>query len=146
MRINKDSWNIINRVIRRYPESKKRYKDALDAAMYPDRSTKKSRDQNKSGGGNDYTKPVSTTEAAAMRLSNPYYDRLKKEIEAVENAYNLFDAEDQKLIQRRYWSDRNRNKPYLKIIDVSASEPTMRRICRRFIMTVGRNLGEIEAD
>lgn len=141
MRINKDSWNIINRVIRRYPESKERYKDALEAAIYPGAS-----EGNPYEVGHDYTKPVSITEAAALRLNKPYYDRLKKEIEAVENAYNLFDAEDQKLIQRRYWSDRNRNKPYIKIIDIPASEPTMRRICRRFIMTVGRNLGEIEAE
>ena len=33
MRISRDSWNIIQRVIRRYPDTKRRYQDALDAGM-----------------------------------------------------------------------------------------------------------------
>lgn len=141
MRIGKDSWNIIQRVIRRYPESKRKYQDALDAAMYPGASESKGDPYEVDP---DYTKPVSITEAAALRLNSPYVQRLKKEVEAVETAFNNLDSEEQSLIRARYWNERWKNKAFLKIDEVYMSEMTMRRICRRFIVSVGMNIGEVE--
>ena len=141
MRISRDSWNIIQRVIRRYPDTKRRYQDALDAAMYP--GTKESTG-NPYAVDPDYTKPVSIVEAAALRLESPYVQRLKKEIEAIETAYNNLDAEEQSLIRARYWTDRNKNQQYYKMFKMPFAEITMKRICRKFIANVGRNIGEIE--
>lgn len=141
MRISRDSWNIIQRVIRRYPDTKRRYQDALDAAMYP--GTKESTGDPYAVDP-DYTKPASIVEAAALRLESPYVQRLKKEIEAIETAYNNLDAEEQSLIRARYWTDRNKNQQYYKMFQLPFAERTMKRICRKFIANVGRNMGEIE--
>ena len=140
MRIGRDSWNIIQRVIRRYPESKRKYQDALDAAMYPGASESKGDPYEVNP---DYTKPVSITEAAALRLNSPYVQRLKKEIEAVETAFNNLDSGEQSLIRARFWVDQNKNQQYHKLFELPYAEITMKRICRKFIANVGLSMGEI---
>lgn len=141
MQISRDSWNIIQRVIRRYPETKRRYQDALDVAMFPgvcgDGSDSNEADP-------DYTKPVSITEAAALRLNAPYVQRLKKEIEAIESAIDNLNPDERVIISTRYWTDRNRNQQYQKMFKLPFSEMTMRRVCRRFIIAVGRKIGELD--
>ena len=70
-------------------------------------------------------------------------ERLKKEIGAVELAYNSLKPEEQKVIKIRFWSDRRRNMPYTKIDEVAYSERQMRRIVKKIILQVGIYLGEI---
>ncbi len=70
-------------------------------------------------------------------------ERLKKEIEAVELVYRNLNAEEQKVMKTRFWSDQRRNMPYTKIDKVAYSERQMKRIVKKIISKVGVYLGEI---
>lgn len=99
-KIPRDSWAIIERVIRRYPESKKeyedRYKDLVNAR------TEGLFDGGASGKG-AFGNP---TEKAALKLDSPRMKRIHREIEAVEAVYNQLPEEHQKVIRIRFWSGR----------------------------------------
>ena len=72
-----------------------------------------------------------------------YIPKIKNEIErkltAVDNAMNSFDTEVQELIKQRYWKGR-----IYRDVMLPLSESTMKRYVRRFVITVGRNLGELK--
>ncbi|MCI9682069.1 MAG: hypothetical protein HFI26_11875 [Lachnospiraceae bacterium] len=138
-RIPKDSWAIIERVIRRYPESKKEYievcRDVVDAR--PESLLQ-------SGivlGGI----PGNPTEKAVMKIMDtPRMRRLYREIQAVEAVYNQLPADHQKVIRVRFWSDRERKISYLRMAEsVNYKEAQMRRISGKFVRDVGKRLGEI---
>ena len=73
------------------------------------------------------------------------YNNLKAEYSLLinnENAEvikNSFDAEVQELIKQRYWKGR-----IYRDVMLPLSESTMKRYVRRFVITVGRNLGELK--
>lgn len=135
--ISSESWNIIEKVIRRYPYNKLRYKELLDEAIT----------KTPSGDRRDITGEImmyqSPTESAAMKLSSEYCKRLTREILSVEEAFNSLRDEEKKVVGLRYWRDRKRNTPFLKITESAYSEAQMRRICRKMIVRTGRYLGEI---
>lgn len=136
-KIPKDSWAIIERVIRRYPESKMEYDDTWESSMHP--SSGKNNTQLR--GGNTVGNP---TESIALKLHTPRMERLSREIKAVEEVYNKLLPEHQKVIRMRYWSDRDRNMPYLwvkRFIDYE--EGQIKRISQKFVRNVGKKLGEI---
>ncbi len=136
--IEKDSWKIIEIIIRRYPYKKKEYEEYLSDIM-------------SAGSGKsivsyvpeDYNRPQSVVETKALKIHGAYAERLKKQIDAVEFVYNGLDEVGQALVRERFWKDRKRNTPYLKITNVSYSERQMRRIVCRIIYQVGKYLGEI---
>lgn len=137
--IEKESWKIIELVIRRYPDKKKEYEQYISEIMASSpaagiRATEL----------DDYSKPQSVTEAKALKMSSNYADKLKKEIEAVELVYNNLKPEEQKLMRIRYWTDRRHNIPYLQIKDVGYSERQMRRIIYKIIQKIGKYIGEIQ--
>ena len=123
--------------IRRYPAKKQEYEQYLTEIM-----TSSSSGEGKIQNG-DYSKPQSVTEAKALKMTSAYADRLKKQIEAVEFVYGNLKPEEQKVMRIRFWTDRNRNVPYLKMKSVSYSERQMKRIVYKIIVQVGRYLGEI---
>lgn len=135
--IEKESWKIIELIIRRYPDKKREYEEYVSDIMG-------------STGGDGYqgiegsNKPQSVTEAKALKMTSAYANRLKKEIEAVDFAYNGLKDEEKKVIRERYWTDRNRNIPYLQIQSSGYSERQMKRIVYKTISQVGRYLGEIK--
>ena len=138
MRLNRDSWKIIELIIMRYPDKKKEYEEYVSNVI------------NSSGSpeghictGEEYIKPQSVTEAKALRLSNAYASKLKREIDAVEFVYNGLSEEAKKVMRIRYWSDRYKKTPYLKMAQCSYSERQMKRIVFDIISQVGRYLGEI---
>lgn len=135
--IEKDSWRMIEIIIRRYPYKKKEYEEYISDIMgsSPNENITVSK---------EYSKPQSVTEAKALKITGVYAERLKKQIDAVEFVYNGLNEVEQKLMRERFWSDRNRNVPYLKIKGVSYSERQMKRIVYKIIMQVGRYLGEIK--
>ncbi len=137
MRLERESWKIIELIIRRYPDKKKEYEEYISDIM-----------SNSSGGtykGNgESNKPQSVTEAKALKMTSAYADKLKKEIEAVEFVYNNLRDEEKKVMRVRYWTDRRRNIPYEKMITVSYSTRQMKRIVYKIIVQVGRYLGEIK--
>ena len=114
--IDRDAWHIVEIIIRRYPISKKEYSEYIDQVM--------ASSINHSAGVNfteDYINPQSVTEAKALKMTSKRAERLKKEIGAVELAYNSLKPEEQKVIKIRFWSDRRRNMPYTKIDEVAYS-------------------------
>lgn len=136
MRLERDSWRIIELVIRRYPDKKREYEEYVSDIM-------------SSSAGDGYqgtesdNKPQSITEAKALKMTSAYMDRLKKEISAVEFVYNGLKEEEKKVMRERYWTDRWKNVPYLKMTQNSYSERQMKRIVYKVICQVGRYLGEI---
>lgn len=134
--IERESWRIIELIIRRYPDKKREYEEYISDIM-------------SSTGGDGYkgtgesNKPQSVTEAKALKMTSAYADRIKKEIEAVEFVYNSLNEEEKKVMRERYWTDRRRNIPFLKMRTTSYSERQMRRIVYKIICRVGRYIGEI---
>lgn len=135
MKIQKDSWSIIEWKIRRYPQNKIEYNDYIEEIMA-------------SSVGNDGQPTAhnnkSVVEAKAMKMNSVVMDRIKKEIEAVELAYNSLQPEEQKVISVRYWTQRWRKIPFHKMPTVSYSERQKRRIAYKMILMVGRYTGEFE--
>ena len=134
--IERESWRIIEMIIRRYPDKKREYEEYISDIM-------------SSSTGEDYigndssNKPQSVTEAKALKMNSAYMDRIKKEIYAVERVYNGLREEEQKVMRERFWSMRKKNIPYLKIKSASYSERQMKRIVYKIIYQVGRIIGEI---
>ena len=91
----------------------------------------------------DYSKPQSVTEAKALKMNSVYADKIKKEIEAVELVYNNIRPEEKKVMEIRFWTERDRNIPFNKMEGIAYSERQMRRITKKIIMKVGKYIGEI---
>ena len=133
--IPRDSWNIIQQVIRRYLDNKEEYNNRREELL---NSTPVQDGQPR---GNV---PANKLEDTVINLNSPYMERMKREIEAVDRAYGKLREEHKKIIRIRFWSDRYRNMPYTGMMrSVSYSETQMRRVCKDFIREVGKNLGEI---
>lgn len=136
MRLERDSWRIIEMIIRRYPDKKKEYEEYISDIM-------SSSTGDGYQGTEESNKPQSITEAKALKMNSAYMDRIKKEIAAVEFVYNGLKDEEKKVMRERYWTDRRRNIPYLKMTQNNYSERQMKRIVYKIICQVGRCLGEI---
>lgn len=133
--ISKDSWQIIQRVIRRYPESKEEYENTIEEKIMG---------SPKNDGLPKGNYPTNRLEAVVISLESPHMLRLRREIAAVEEAYNQLDDNYKKVIRIRFWSGRCKNMPYMQMERcISYSERQMKRICKAFAYEVGKNLGEI---
>lgn len=137
-KLKRDSWKLIEIIIMRYPDRKQEYEEYISDIMSASSGTK----EGYLGEGADYSPPQSVTEAKAMKMNSAYADRLKREIEAVEYAYNNLSEEGQKVMRVRYWSQRDHKVPYLQITQCNYSERQMKRIVYKIICMVGRYLGE----
>ena len=137
-RIPRDSWRIVETILRRYPVKKKEYEEYMMEIMAS------SGDRVIGVPEEESNKPQSVTEAKALKMTSSYFERLKKEIESVEFVYGRLKPEEQKVIRMRYWKQGiKRPVPYLDIQDTCYSERQMKRIVSRTIMQIGRYLGEI---
>ncbi len=137
--IEKEAWKIVELIIRRYPDKKREYEQYISDIMASSSAAGVT-----THGSEEYSKPQSVTEAKALKMTSVYADRLKKQIEAVEFVYNDLKPEEQKVMRIRFWTDRRRNIPYLKMENVSYSERQMKRIVYKIIVRVGKYLGEIK--
>lgn len=135
--IEKDSWRITELIIRRYPDKKKEYEEYISDIIMGSSSGETYL------GTEESNRPQSVTEAKALKMTSAYMDRLKREIYAVETVYSGLKDEEKKVMRERFWTDRKKNVPYLKIKSVSYSERQMKRIVYKIICQVGRFLGEI---
>ena len=135
----RDSWAIIERVIRRYPESKKEYED-----RYKDLVNVRTESLFDGGGVSGKGAFGNPTEKAALKLESPRMERIHREIEAIEAVYNQLPEEHQKVIRIRFWRGLERNTPYFQMEGmVNYKEAQMRRISGKFVRDVGNRLGEI---
>ena len=135
-RIPRDSWGIIERVIRRYPESKRELEIYENDIIY---SSPENDGQPKGTGVGD-----PTARKAEKLMSDARVQRLHREVDAVESVYNLMIPEHQKVVRVRFWSNRWRNMNYSCMENpTSYSSRQMIRICYAFIRKVGEKLGEV---
>ena len=119
--IPKDSWNMIQQVIRRYPENKEKYENKIEELTLGSPSQ---------DGQPKANYPANRIEQIAIK--------------AVEDAYSKLREDYKKIIRIRFWSDRYKNMPYKWMTRcVSYSERQIRRVCKAFVREVGENLGEL---
>ena len=136
-RIPKDSWAIIEKVLRRYQDNKTEYENLIDELM------ERSPVQDGQPHGTSITRP---TELTAIQLTavGPKTARLKREINAVESVYNQLRPEEQEVIRIRFFCSRNKNTPYWRMeAKCPYSERQMQRIVAKVILKVGKQIGEI---
>jgi len=138
MKIERDSWHIIEIIIRRYPDKKREYEEYISDIMSSTQS-----DEYLGSSTDDYSKPQSVTEAKALKMTSVYADKLKKEIQAIEFVYNGLRPEEQKVMRERYWRRQRKNVPYDRMTGTDYSTRQMKRIIKKIISQVGRYLGEI---
>lgn len=140
-RIPADAYRQATLVLLRYPETKEEYNNIFDRAT--------TRDPEKKGSG---VKPAHAdpTQAAAVRLTelgnDQRYQRIKREVYAVEEAIKGLDPAELEVIQTRYWKHRRggrkvRGYDYMQGCGYSIRH--MKRINQKVIRTVAYNLGEI---
>ena len=139
-RINRASWRIIETILLRYPQRKKEYDDYISEIMAsPARGSSRPLNPEE-----ERDKAQSVTEAKAMKMTSVYFDRIKKEIEAIEFIYNDLRKEELEVIRVRYWSRGIRKPvPYHRLGSCCYSERQMQRIVQKVIIRVGRYIGEI---
>lgn len=139
-RINRTSWRIIETILLRYPRRKKEYEEYISEIMAsPAGGSSRPLDP-----GEERDKAQSVTEAKALKMTSVYFDRIKREVEAVEFVYNDLRKEEQDVIRVRYWSRGIRKPvPYHRLTSCSYSERQMQRIVQKAIIRVGRYIGEI---
>lgn len=138
-RINKASWRIIETILLRYPQRKREYEEYISDIM------SSSSGSSPVGSTKERDRAQSITEAKALKMTSAYFDRIKKEIEAVEFVYHSLREEEQKIIRVRYWSRGLRAPvPYLKINGATYSERQMKRIVFKTIEQIGRYIGELK--
>ena len=136
--IEKESWKIIELIIRRYPDKQREYEEYISNIM-----TSTSAAGIITAKYEDYSRPQSVTEAKALKMTDKRMERMKHEIEAVKLVYDNLEQEEQKVMRARFWTDRDRNIPYTKIENVNYSERQMKRIIKKIIIQVGIYIGEI---
>lgn len=66
-------------------------------------------------------------------------NELRRKLCAFEKTFNAADEETKELVRQRFWKQR-----IYRDIMMPMSESTMKRYVRKFVLEVGRNLGEIE--
>lgn len=139
-RINRASWRIIETILLRYPQRKSEYEEYISDIM----ASPAGGSSHPSDFSKERDKAQSVTEAKALRMTSVYFDRIKKEVEAVEFVYNDLRKEEQDVIRVRYWSKGIRKPvPYHRLVSCSYSERQMHRIVQKVIIRVGRYIGEI---
>ena len=139
-RVNNKIWRTIEIVIQMYPENKKQLDEYTAEVVESSCGSDQLCDMQ-----SDYTKPQSCTEAKALKLAtSEYYKQLKKEVEGVEMAYNSLTDTEKRIIHMRFWSNKAKKIPYLKMGNTGYSERQMKRIVYRMIERTGKYIGKIE--
>ena len=139
-RINRASWRIIETILLRYSQRKKEYEEYISDIM----ASPAGGSSRPSDPARERDKAQSVTEAKALKMTSVYFERIKKEVEAIEFVYNDLRKEEQDVIRVRYWSKGIRKPvPYHRLTSCSYSERQMQRIVQKVIIRVGRYIGEI---
>lgn len=141
-RISRKAWRTASDVLLYYPDNKKEYASLLDAVL----TAGYEEEGNSNGLGGDTSDP---TARAAIRLAgNKRAERLKQEIEAVDNAVSSLRTAEVKVIRRRFWHRTKKNEtrkplPYDFMQDLPFSDRQMHRIVQGTIIRIAQFLGEI---
>ena len=124
MKIPRESWAKIQMTIRQYPKSVKLITEwemeILDANL----------------------KEKDPTAHKAMLLDSEYAKRLRREIEAVENAMDHLSPHEQRVVRVRFWSGRS-VVPYEYMRECNYSRRQMQTIISYMVRLVGIEIGEL---
>ena len=137
-RLPPDAWRQATLVLLRYPETKAQYTQLVEE------SQTRTGEQN----GNSH-KPVHSdpTANAGIKLScDPRYQRIKREVAAVENAMAGLEGAEREVIRQRFWSHKRGSRKvcgYNYMRDTGYSRRQMQRIVKRVIISVAMHLGEM---
>lgn len=136
-RLPPDAWRQATLVLLRYPETKVLYNQLVEEVQTRTDERK----------GNSH-KPVHSdpTATAAIRLSDDArFQRVKREVTAVDNALTGLDGAEREVIRQRFWSHKRGSRKVCKysMIDIGYSERQMHRIVRRVVKAVALQLGEL---
>ena len=135
---NHDMQMDIERVLKRYPRNKQMLDSIYDDVVLATHPTPSK------GNSSSENKPQSVTEGKALQLMNPYYDRIKREVYAVEKAVDTLDPIKLEIIRKRYWTQEK--TVAFKYIDVPYASNTQRYITRKVLYLVGIYMGLIEVN
>ena len=126
------AWQVARIVLLRYPESKREYDSLVEISQT-------NTSEHKGGAKPVHSDPTAT---AAIRLhDDAYYQRVKREVAAVDAALEGLDDAERRVIQKRFWSRRGKTLGY-RYIHVGYSEREMHRIVTAVIRKGAYNLGE----
>ena len=137
-RLPPDAWRQATLVLLRYPETK---------ALY-DQLVEESRTRTSEQKGSSH-KPVHSdpTATAGMKLSDDArFQRVKREVSAVDNALMTLDGAEREVIRQRFWNHKRGHRKvcgYNYMWDTGYSRRQMQRIVKRVIMLVALSLGEL---
>ena len=138
-RLPPDAWRQATLVLLRYPETKVLYNQLVEEVQ--------TRTDEQKGGTSH--KPVHSdpTATAAIRLSDDArFQRVKREVTAVDNALTGLDGAEREVIRQRFWSHKRGSRKvcgYNYMRDTGYSRRQMQRIVKRVIISVAMHLGEL---
>lgn len=140
-RIPQDAWTQARFVLLRYPETKEEYDSLLEVA------TTRNPESKSSGPKPAHADPTQTSAIRLMEMeSTPRYQRISREVKAVDAVIAELDPIEVEIIRMRYWSHRKGVRtalPYDYMQASGYSERQMHRICQKVIRAVAINLGEL---
>lgn len=137
-RLPPDAWRQATLVLLRYPETKVLYNQLVEEVQTRTDEQK----------GNSH-KPVHSdpTATAAIRLSDDArFQRVKREVAAVDSALYGLDGAEREVIRRRFWNHKRGSRKicgYNYMWDIGYSRRQMQRIVKRVIVCVATHLGEM---
>ncbi|MBQ0079353.1 MAG: hypothetical protein KBS66_05645 [Eubacterium sp.] len=135
-KVPRESWRVIEIVIRRYPDNIKTYDSEVKSMVV--HSVADDGMPKGSGTGDP------TFRAAVKLTESPRLSRINKEIRAVRDSFDMLPEQYKTIIVARYWSNRYHNRPYLEIEHITGyAEAQMKRVCGAFVRSVGEKLGEL---
>lgn len=132
-RIPTDAWRQSATVLMRYPQTKRDLQGAIDEAI--------TRNPERDGGGSKPSHPDPTATSGIRLYSNQRYQRMRREVKAVEDAIKGLDSVEMDVIRQRYW--KHKRKTSYERIDAPYSVRQMQRIVQRVMYRIAVNLGEI---
>lgn len=137
-RLPPDAWRQATLVLLRYPETKVLYNQLVEEVQTRTNEQK----------GNSH-KPVHSdpTANAAIKLSDDVrFQRVKREVAAVDSALTGLDGAEREVICQRFWSHKRDSRKvcgYNYMRDTGYSRRQMQRIVKRVIISVAMHLGEL---
>lgn len=137
-KINPDAWRQATLVLLRYQENKAEINELV--------SDMQARDPETRGRGSKQAHADPTAAAGERLFYSAKYDRLKREVNAVDNALDGLTDIELDVIKKRFWAHKKGHRSpcaYKYMIGMGYEKAQMQRIIKKVIRKVAVNLGEI---
>lgn len=137
-RLPPDAWRQATMVLLRYPETKLLYNQLVEEVQ--------TRTDEQKGNSHKPVHSDPTANAGIKLADDPRFQRIKREVAAVENAMARLDGAEREVIRQRFWSHKRGSRKvcgYNYMRDTGYSRRQMQRIVKRVIISVAMHLGEL---